>query len=267
MLRLFLLSLLLIPSTGFSAPAWEATLTSQNKGPHPILQPSTMEFTLSWKGMLKAGKLDIQIAPAGENKKGSLVVKSNGSSLGAASAIYPYLHSYWSELDPSTLRSQYFHSTEKDSEETIVTQNRYTAHSAKVSEISKDNDTGKVSTHSLLFPYGPARDVFSALLHIRSQRLLPGEEHVLLILPFKSPYILKVRSEAKEKHMGKDAIRLSFSMRKIDTGTNELRTYKKLKKPVTLWLSDDVDRIPLEIRASVFIGDVRAELTSFTKNP
>ena len=89
----------------------------------------------------------------------------------------------------------------------------------------------------------------------------------MLILPFKSPYFLKVKVEAKEKHAGKDAIRLSFAMQKIQFDTHELVAYKKLKKPVTLWLSDDTDRIPLELRASVYIGDVRAVLAKHTKTP
>ncbi len=65
--------------------------------------------------------------------------------------------------------------------------------------------------------------------------------------------------------MGRDALRMSFAMTKIDRNTHSLGSYKKLKKPVTLWLSDDADRVPLELRASVFIGDVRAVLTSHTE--
>lgn len=40
----------------------------------------------------------------------------------------------------------------------------------------------------------------------------------------------------------------------------------KLKKTVILWLSDDADRPP-KIRAAVYIGDVRAVLTDFSKLP
>jgi hypothetical protein len=54
-------------------------------------------------------------------------------------------------------------------------------------------------------------------------------------------------------------------MHKIDRKTLELRPYKKLKKDATLWLSDDADRIPVELRATAFIGDVRATLTAHTK--
>jgi hypothetical protein len=56
-------------------------------------------------------------------------------------------------------------------------------------------------------------------------------------------------------------------MQKIKFDTRELVAYKKLKKPVTLWLSNDIDRIPLEVRASVYIGDVRAVLSKHTKTP
>ncbi len=137
----------------------------------------------------------------------------------------------------------------------------------EVKEVSKINETGAVSTESFDFPYGIARDMFSAILYIRSQKLAPGEEHTLLLMPFKTPYLLKVTVVAKEKHLGQDSLQLSFALQKIDRTTLKLRTYKKLKKPVTVWLSDDADRIPIELRASVYIGDVRAVLTGFSKNP
>lgn len=213
--------------------------------------------------MLKAGELSISFAPPGVHKPGKFVVTSQARSLGPASAIYPFQHSHWAELNRKTLRSTYFRADEKDHEESIQTTNRYQTNSASTTEITVDNETKKKATRSQIFPYGPARDLFSAFLHIRSQKLAVGEEHTLLLLPFYSPYLLRIRSEAHEKHLGKDSIRLSFSLRKIDTKTNELRPYKKLRRPVTVWLTNDANRIPLEIRADVFIGDVRAILSSF----
>ncbi len=213
--------------------------------------------------MLKAGELDIRFAPAGVSKPGSFVVQSDARSLGTAAAIHPYNHSYWSETDPYSLLPTYFKASERDSEESIVTTNRYFRSKVASEEISTNLKSGKTEKHVLAFPYEPARDVFSAYLYLRSQPLATGEEHVILLMPFKSPYILRVRCEGRETHLGRDAIRLSFSMRKIDTKTMALKRYKKLRKPVTVWLSDDADRIPIEIRASVFIGDIRAVLTSF----
>jgi hypothetical protein len=250
-----------------SAPAWKAELSPTKPGVHPAIAPSTMDFSLSWKGMLKAGMVRMEFAPKGVRKPGAMVIKSTASSQGAASKLYPYSHSYWSEIDPRTLGSRYFHATETDEKESAVTTNRYTSGHVNVREVSTKTNTGAVRTEAYSFPHGPARDVFSAILYIRSQKLDPGEEHNLLLLPFKTPYLLKVRVEAKEEHHGRDALRLSFGLRKIDRNTYELAPYKKLKKPVTLWLSDDADRIPLELRAAVYLGDVRAVLTHFSKLP
>src|SRR5690606_17149304 len=97
-----------------SAPAWEATLSPAKPGGHPPIAPSTLEFTLSWKGRVKPGTLTMEFAPKGAGKPGTLVVKSSASSHGAAAALFPYKHSYWSELNPSTLASRYFHSPEED---------------------------------------------------------------------------------------------------------------------------------------------------------
>ena len=48
-------------------------------------------------------------------------------------------------------------------------------------------------------------------------------------------------------------------MEKIDDKM-QLKAYKKLKS-ATVWLSDDEWRIPIEIRAAVYVGDVRILLT------
>jgi hypothetical protein len=262
-----LLSFCLSAACAYSSPAWNAELSPSNPGGHPAIPSSTLDFTLSWKGMVKAGTLRMEFAPKGVTKPGAFVIKSTASSLGAAATLFPYSHSYWSEIDPRTLGSSHFRASENDGEESVVTTNRYNAGNVNVREVTTVTQTGAVNTQSFVFPHGPARDMFSAILYVRSQKLDPDEEHTLLLVPFTSPYLLKVRVEAKEKHHGRDALRISFGLRKIDRTTHALVPYTKLKKPVTLWLSDDADRVPLELRAAVYIGDVRAVLTNFSKTP
>ena len=63
----------------------------------------------------------------------------------------------------------------------------------------------------------------------------------------------------REKHNGRACIKLDVKLQKIDKDTMHLKSYKKLKK-ATLWISDDADRIMVELRSEVFIGDVRAVL-------
>jgi hypothetical protein len=250
-----------------AAPEWTKEITSSTPGTHSAIESCKLEFSLSWKGIVQAGYLDIEIAPKMISKPGRLVVQSTGYSQGFAKKLFSYNHGYWSEINPTSLESLYFKSTETDSEEKIVTTNQYSSTKVEIEEVTTQFDTSKKTTLTQTFSQPDVRDLFSAILFVRSQKLDVGDTHTMLILPFKSAYLLKVSVEAKERHEGKDAIRLSFALRKINSKTNELVAYKKLKKPVTLWLSDDTDRIPLELRASVYIGDVRAVLTKHTKTP
>lgn len=266
MIRAFLI-FLTCSSLILADPAWLARITPEKAASHPPIPSSTLEFSLSWKGMLQAGTLRIEFEPPDARKSGAFVTKSSASSIGPAAALFPYSHSYWSESIPATWASRYFRAVETDDKETIVTENRYSSKSVSISEKTAPAKGGAPSPNEFSFPHGPARDMLSAILFIRSQKLAPGESHVLLLLPFTSPYLLTVRVEAREAHMGRPALRISFAMEKIDRKTHHLKPYAKLKRPVTLWLSDDADRVPLELRASVYIGDVRAILTDFKKHP
>ncbi len=248
-------------------PEWTKQLTSPIPGSHPPIESCKLEFSLSWKGVVKAGYFDLEFAPKNVSKPGYLVIKSTAYSQGVAKKLFPYKHNYWSELKLDTLESCYFQSTENDTKEKIVTTNQYSPLKAELNEVTTNLSTSKSKTLTKTLDQPNVRDLFSAILFIRSQKLDVGDTHVMLILPFRSPYLLKVSVDAKEKHEGKDAIRLSFAMQKIKYDTYELIPYKKLKKPVTLWLSDDIDRVPLEIRASAYIGDVRAVLAKHTKTP
>jgi hypothetical protein len=263
----FLVLIILVTSSLCANPEWAKQLTSPKPGSHPAIESSKLEYSLSWKGIVKAGHFDIEFAPKKISKPGLLIVKSTAFSQGVAKKLFPYNHSYWSEIKPTTLESRYFQASETDSKEKIVTTNHYSPSKVDLNEVSTDLSNSKKTTLTKTFSQPNVRDLFSAILFVRSQKLDVGDTHTMLILPFKSPYLLKVRVEAKEKHEGKDSIRLSFAMQKIQFDTHKLVAYKKLKKPVTLWLSDDTDRIPLEIRASVYIGDVRAVLAKHTKTP
>lgn len=103
------------------------------------------------------------------------------------------------------------------------------------------------------------------MLHVRSQKLADGDNITQVIHPFGTPYLLRVKVLGHEVHNGRKAIRLNVGMRKIDRKTLELLPYKKLKRDATLWLGDDADRVPIELRAAAFIGDVRVTLVAHRK--
>lgn len=262
--HLILVSSVLVP-IATAAPAWNGELTSPAPGAFAKPVPSVLEFQLSWKGMVQAGTVRIEFAPADAVKPGNYVVRSNSQSVGAAALLFAYHSNFWSEIDPVSLRPRYFRAVETDDKETVTTTVRHSATQAESEEISKNLKTGISKTTHRGFAISPVFDIFSAMLHVRSQKLDTGDRITLAILPFDNPYLLKVKVEGREVHEGRKAIRLSVGMRKINRKTLELMPYKKLKKDATLWLSDDADRIPIELRAAVFIGDVRATLVAHRK--
>jgi hypothetical protein len=255
---------LIVPACG-EPVEWTKELSSAKPGKQPALAPCVMDFQLSWKGMVNSGQLRMEFAPKDAKKPGALVIRSSARSLGPAASLFPYQNNFWSEIDPTSLSPRLFHAVESDRKETVTTTTRHFPDRVECRETTRAAKS-KIDIHSdTRFHYAPVFDIFSAMLHIRSQKLADGDQITLVVHPFDKPYLLRVKVVGHEKHNGRETIRLNVGMRKINPLTMELMPYKKLKSDATLWLSDDKDRIPVEFRAAVFIGDVRATLTGFRK--
>ena len=83
--------------------------------------------------------------------------------------------------------------------------------------------------------------------------------------PYGSAYLLKVRVLGREKRDNANCIKVSLELFKINRDNLTLKPYKKLKEPAILWFTDDKLRLPVEVRAKIFIGDVRATLEGFKR--
>ena len=209
----------------------------------------------------------MEFLPEESNKSNTYVVRSSAVSKGPAAVVFPYQGHSWSELYSHSLKPKLFHATEHSKGEQTTTTSRYFSNRVECKELTvPDDKKEKKVTEKHTFHHAPVYDIGSALLHIRSQELDTNDEIKLLIHPFSSPYLMTVKVLGRENHMDQKAIRLSVGMQKIDKETLELKDYKKLKKSATLWLSDNDLRLPLEVRAKVFIGDVRATLTQFKRS-
>ncbi len=243
------------------AHGWQKSLTPAKQGPHPRLQPIELDYSLTWKGMVNAGEITLTFGPRNVKKPGMFVITTQARSKGLAATMFPYSHHFWSELHQATLRPRLFVADESGRKERTKTTNLYTAAKVDSTENELDKKGAVTAVGRTSFAFRDVNDLFSAMLLVRSQPLKNGEKTSLVVMPFKPPYLLQVEVIGREQHHGRPAIKLSVSMRKIDRKTSQLRPYKKLNRSATMWLSDDASRIPLELRADVFIGDVRAVLT------
>jgi len=245
-------------------PEWQAMLTPAVFGPQPKLAPCRLDYRVSWKGLLDAGSVRFEFGNPENTRPGTYVVTSASESLGAAAALYTYKHWFWSELDPASLWPKRFHSIEDVSGKRVLHTIDYHPANVHCSQTTRVLKNGFEYTRERDFAFAPVHDVFSAMLFVRSQDLTDGTRLGLLVQPGENPYLVRIRVDGHEPHDDRPAIRMNVTMLKIDPTSGRLLPYKKLKS-ATLWLSDDADRVPLEIRADVFIGDVRVDLVRMTK--
>lgn len=251
----------------FSLPAladWKKEITPAKLGPHPKLAPQEFEYRLSWKGMLSAGKLTFTFGTKDPKFPSDYSARVVGGSTGVASKLYHSKIAVISRLDPATLRPRVCVGVQDEGDETNTTRNTWAGTLVRTEVTTRITKNGKEGTVARELRFTPMHDVFSAMLQVRSHKLATGDKLVLPLLPFDKPYLLRVQVLGREKFDGRDTIKLSVALQKIDPATQELLPYKKMKSS-TLWLSDDANRIPVELRSEVFIGDVRMTLSGHRK--
>lgn len=110
------------------------------------------------------------------------------------------------------------------------------------------------------------RDLFAAMLAIRSQPLHDGDHLLLTIFPDQNPYLVDLRVEGREiLRIGErkiPAVRFRIGIQTVATNGPEigrLAPHKKFRSG-RVWMTDDARRLPLKAEVDVFIGSVFAEL-------
>ena len=116
-----------------------------------------------------------------------------------------------------------------------------------------------------LIKLSPLRDLFSGVLFIRSQNLVPGAFVSTIIFPGDCPFLVEIRDVGTCKinvaGAARDAIKLDIHIQRINLKLGQLEHYGKFQSG-TIWLSNDAERIPLRVEINIFVGYVFAELES-----
>jgi len=239
--------------------SWTTKVKPFKNGPHPALKPTKLEYKLSWKGTVKAGTMTFEFNKKDNRYKGLEISQAYGRSQNLAYATFPYHFSMTSFAKEGSHRPIIFVADEKDKREKVKTTNNFKSKGVTHSS-TKDNfikNTLKKRDHTFKFPN--AHDPLSAIQYIRRQSLKNGEKLYLCLHPFRSPMFSEITVLGREQHNGRACIKLDVKLNKINKKTLKLEDYSKLKK-ATLWISDDADRVLIELRSKVFIGDVRMVL-------
>jgi len=247
-------------SVGAAEPAWSGKVKPFSKGKYPELRPVTLNYSMSWNGTINSGRATMVIGKKHSNSKNLSLMQVYGRSTGVAGAAFPFSFVYNSFTRKGTNQPLVFISQETERREVTHVKNTY--RKSKVEHTREEkNVAGKVTRkREHEFNQHNLHDPLSAMLYLRGQALKNGDEVHLALHPFRSPQYARVKVLGREQHRGYPCIKLDLKIENVDKTSKELEPYKKLKK-ATLWISDDADRILVELRSKVFIGSVRMVLT------
>jgi hypothetical protein len=234
------------------------TVFSQKEAKIPAFQVGEkIKYRLSYSNFLNAGYATMDIRSTTNNGKEAFHVVGKGKTTGVISWFFKVKDRYEtffykdSKLPYHFVRKIDEGGYTKD-KEIFFNQN---THSAFVVDNKKDTENTYTTPENV-------QDILSALYYMRSKDISnfkKGDQISLKIFLDEAPFTMKL------KFMGRETIKTKFGKVKsaifrplVQTG----RVFKE-KESVTIWVSDDDNKIPLRIRASLAVGSLRADIHTF----
>lgn len=258
----FLLVALFLASIASAQPEWASSLTLA-KPDRLNVPPCVLDFELGWNNTLKAGTARVTVQEAGESYWRAT---AQASSTGFARTLWTYDCTMSSIIRRDTLHPVFMQHSETDRSETC----RYRVSFQPRRVITESTilpKEGAASTSTQVCGFSPVEDLLSIILFVRGLPLANGESVTRVVQPWDKPYLTTFevlgRENLKVEGTDKPCIKMAVKIRKIDRESLTLSSYKKMKT-ATIWVSDDEERLPVEMRAEIFVGYMSCRLTGKT---
>jgi len=260
-MKRWLLALWIVVAAPLLEPAWAAdwrdSLTPLKPGNEAPIRPLNATYKFGWTA-LTAASAEFEFTHA---KGSQMKLTVHARTTGAVRALWRMDSDHVAYCDAATLRPIRLEQTETYKSKTEISNAAFSPDWVeRWRETKPAGDPPKKRRVNLAGVY----DLQTALLIIRSQRLLPGDVYRLIVFPAKSPYLAEIdvigKDTVKVAGATYPAIKCQIKLQGI-TKALTLEPHKKFKEAFA-WMSDDRDRLLLKIKAEIFVGSVWAELTS-----
>ena len=239
---------------------WDATLTAPTPTPFSAIEPYEAFYEVGWEG-LAAGGVDVKIFASRDRKKRRITARGGPSEL--IRKLWDYHADYYGEAGANGEVPSWFHIDERIAKKKLLSDATFTPDAVFACHHFTDEVKPWVFT-----PLPGVRDLFAAMLLIRSQPLQNGDHIRLTIFPDRNPYLvdLTVAGRDTQTIIGKKipSIRFTIRIRTIELfgdHRGQLAPHRKFRSG-RVWISDDNRRLPLRAEVDVFVGSVYCELTS-----
>ena len=255
--------ILLTVSSAPGAESWRAKLTPPEPGPFPIVRSFQGEFRFGWS--------DIAAATARARvfcSDREIRVDVEGGTTGLARTLWKLDATHHAIFRPQGFESVYFRQVEKYRKKTVKTEAVFKPDGVWRQRDVTPDPKGPAKWKRI--KVRPIRDIVAAMFFVRSQPLQNGETVGVIAFPGDDAYLAEItvagRESLKVNGQPRKAIKLDFTVHKVvrDKEKKEYRLERHKKfRTGSVWISDDLDRVPLRAEVNIFIGYVFGELTFF----
>ena len=242
--------------------SWEKTLTQSAIAPFPELVPFRAFYRFGWEG-IPAGDASVEVTPGSSSE--SLRISAEGGPNSVIRNLWNYHAHYLGEAGKNGQIPSWFRMDEDVAKGDLLSEASFSE--GRILSCHRFDSEEKPWKATLL---PGVRDLFAAMLLVRSQPLRDGDRLLLTIFPDQNPYLVELRVEGRETLLIREkkipAIRFSVGIRTVVTSGPEIGRLAPHKKFCSgrVWMSDNARRIPLRAEVDVFIGSVFAELTKIS---
>ena len=216
-----------------------------------------LKFKMSYSNFLKAGYSTIEVKDTNNNNKEAFHIIGKGKSTGLISLFFKVKDNYQTFIDKSTLRPYRFIRK--------INEGGYTKDKEVFFDYETNEATVKDYKHNTEKKHtinSDIQDILSSLYYLRNQNLnnLEIGEEIELKMFFDEEI-----TNFKLHFLGRETIRTKFGKIKtlkfrplVQAG----RVFKE-QESLSIWITDDENKIPIRIKASLAVGSLRADLDGF----
>jgi len=216
-----------------------------------------LKFKISYSNFLNAGNATMEVRETTNNGNAVFHVVGKGKTTGVISWFFKVKDNYQSYFYKETLQPYRFIRKINEGGYTKDKEILFDHRSKKA--IVKDY---KRKTENEYTINNNVQDMLSTLYYLRSQdlsKMKAGDEIKLTMFFDQTNYNFKLRL------LGREVIRTKFgkvATIKLRPIVQSGRVFKE-NESLTVWISDDDNKIPLRIKASLAIGSMRVDLNNY----
>ncbi|MEO9571788.1 MAG: DUF3108 domain-containing protein [Polaribacter sp.] len=215
-----------------------------------------LRYKMSYSGFLRAGTAILEVNEKEFNGKKVFHTKGTGWTSGMIKWFFNVDDKYESYFDRDTIKPYVFKRKidEGGYKKHRITSFNYNLNKAYIQDFTLQKDTSVA--------FFNVQDMLSSFYYLRNRdvkHMVKGQEIAIDMFMDSQVYPFKLR------FLGRETIKTKFGKVKTMIFRPLVQSGRvfKAQESVTLWITDDANKIPIKMKADLAVGSLRAELEQY----